>query len=75
MKLEQELNNIIFSLYYLTINKCTVNDWINNKFIIYSCQEEDEELKKPRKKARFGILNEVNAPFFLYIYLNDKVVN
>ena len=72
--MEQKLKNIIISPYYLTINKCIVNDWINNKFIIYSCQEEEKELKKPRKKERSGILNEINA-LFLFINLNDKVVN
>lgn len=59
MKLEQELTNMIFSLYYLTVNKCVVNDWMKNKFIVYSYQEESEELKKVRK---------IVPSFYLFIW-------
>ena len=54
MKLEQELKNMIFSLYCLTINKYIVNDLIKNKFIISSYQEKDKELKKPKREHVMG---------------------
>lgn len=76
MELKQELKNMIFSLYYLTINKYIVNDWIKNKFVLYSYQEENKEPNKPKKKrARYVILNEVNTHIYLFIYMNGKVLN
>lgn len=63
MKLEQELTNMIFSLYYLTVNKYVVNDWMKNKFIVYFYQEESEELKKARK---------IVPSFYLFIWQSCK---